>query len=86
MDDTTKVGDPATPQIFEVHSAAPVDRARLVEQIADAYNKSTPKQQRQLDLQLKQKQSALMANPHALFYLFPTLGKKPIKLKEPARG
>lgn len=53
------------------------------QKIADHYNSCTPKEQRALDLKLQQMRARHMANPHAIFFLFPDLGTKTLKTKEP---
>lgn len=56
------------------------------QQLADHYNSCTPHEQRALDAKLQQQRAAQVASPHALYFLFPALGRRPLKLKEPTRG
>jgi len=58
----------------------------LIDHMADLYNKATPKEQRALDLQLVRVKAGALASPHGVFHLFPTLGTKTLKLKEPKNG
>ena len=44
------------------------------------------KEQRALDLQLVRVKAGALASPHGVFHLFPTLGTKTLKLKEPKNG
>jgi hypothetical protein len=53
------------------------------QQLADHYNSCTPKEQRALDLKLQQIRAKAVASPHAIFHLFPSLGTKTLKTKEP---
>lgn len=53
------------------------------QKLADLYNSSSPKKQRELDKQLQQVKGTAMATPHALFFLFPGLAKKSLKPKDP---
>ena len=53
------------------------------QQLADMYNNSTPKEQRALDRKLVQVRATAVASPHGVFHLFPTLGTKTLKLKDP---
>lgn len=55
----------------------------FVQAVADHYNQCTPKEQRALDRNLQQQRAKLIASPHALYHLFPSLGAKTLKLKEP---
>lgn len=56
------------------------------QEVADHYNSCTPKEQRRLNLKLEQQKAALVATPHAIYHLFPSLGSKTLKLKEPKNG
>lgn len=49
--------------------------------VADHYNSLPAVEQRRLDRKLKQKQAALVASPHAVFFLFPALKAKNLKTK-----
>jgi hypothetical protein len=53
------------------------------QQLADHYNSCTPKEQRGLDLKLQQLRAKAVASPQAIFHLFPCLGTKTLKTKEP---
>lgn len=58
----------------------------FVQRVADLYNQSTPKEQRALERKLQQERAKLVATPHAVYHLFPALGTKTLKLKEPKNG
>lgn len=55
----------------------------FIDAVAKHYNECTPKEQRALDRKLAQEKAKCIASPHALYHLFPTLGAKTLKLKEP---
>jgi hypothetical protein len=57
-------------------------RKEFLGQVADHYNAASPREQRRMDQGLQRLKAQRVAHPYALFSLFPSLGKKPIKLKQ----
>lgn len=64
----------------------PRETTPFVQQVADLYNQASPKEQRALDRKLQLERAKCVASPHAVYHLFPTLGAKSLKLKEPKNG
>lgn len=57
----------------------------FIQQAADYYNQASPQEQRQLDYKLAQEKAKTLASPQAMFHLFPSLGAKSLKLKDPKK-